>query len=216
MIQTLSHQQAQMLIHVATDQPLGMNDKESLDAHLRDCAECRSFAQEFARMESALRQTMKKRWQFSARPLPIGSILGWQNKTTFRRALSIAAAPLLIVILALALLLTRGQFSNGGDLTATVIASNVPTPSAQLTHTSAAVNECETVNYIVQDGDTLESIAAKYSISKDAIITFNKLENETLTPFANLMIPLCAQPTASTPTTTLTFTPSLSAAPSTP
>ena len=216
MTQTLSHQQAKRFIHAAADESLPPSEKAALDAHLLNCAECRSFAGEFARMESALRQTMQSRWKLTARPLSIGALLGWQNKTPLRRALSAAAAPILIVILALALLLTRGQFSSGDDLTATVIATNIPTPSAQLTRANTAVNECETVNYIVQDGDTLESIAAKYSISKDAIVAFNNLKSETLSLSANLTIPLCVRQTTSTPSTTLTFTPSLSAVPSTP
>lgn len=216
MIQTLSHLQAQMFIQASADESLAPNEKSALDAHLLECAECRSFAQEFARVESALRQTMQNRWNLSARPLPIGVILGWQNRAPILRALSMAAAPLLVVILALVFLLTNGSFSNGNELTATVIATNIPTPSAQLMRTNTSVNECETVHYIVQKGDTLEDIAAKYSISKEEIVSFNNLERETLTPSIDLAIPLCQRQTTSTPSTTMTFTPSISAVSSTP
>ncbi len=216
MIQTLSHQQAQKFIHAAADSSLKPSENTALEIHLRECAECRSFAQEFTRMESALRQTMRHRWNASIRPIHLERILGWQKKTPFRHALSIAAAPAMVALLVFAILLTRGPFSSGSDLTATVIATNIPTPSAQLTHTNTAASDCASVYYTVQNGDTLESISAAFSVSKDAIVRFNDLHGEQLTLSSILIIPLCERQFTSTPTTTLTFTPSISAVPSTP
>jgi len=216
MTQTLSHQQAQKFIHASVDSSLGPSEKAALETHLRDCAECRSFALEFTQVESALRQAMRRRWNVSMRPIHLERILGWQNMSPFRRALSIAAAPVMAALLVFAILLTRGSFSSGSAQTASVIVTNIPTPSAQLTQANTATNGCESIDYTVKDGDTVESISAAFSVSKDAIVRFNDLHSERLTPSSVLIIPLCERQFTSTPTTTLTFTPSISAIPSTP
>lgn len=211
----ISHQQAQTYLQTATDESLRADEKALLDAHLLGCGVCRAYANEIARLESALRTTMQHRWDVPSLPLRLDQILNWQKTTSLRRVPSMLAAPILVVLLVLfAVTLTRGQLTsrvNAATASATVVVTTVPTPSAQLTHINTAIAKCTNVIYTIQDGDTLESISAAYSISKEEITEYNNLESEQLTPFAYLILPICDHQTTSTPSTTLTYTPSISA-----
>ena len=80
-----------------------------------------------------------------------------------------------------------------------------PAPSNTLNATEAAAADCNKVEVIVKDGDTLGKIAANYAVSSNSIIAYNGKPNDTVYVGEKLVIPLCEQhletvtPTANPP-----------------
>lgn len=67
-----------------------------------------------------------------------------------------------------------------------------PTPlGSPMATVREVVIDCERENYTVKAGDTLEGIANKYNIPKDAIVFFNGLTRNQLEAGMQLAIPLC-------------------------
>jgi LysM repeat protein len=79
-----------------------------------------------------------------------------------------------------------------------------PQPSVTMSSNQATQNACETVEYTVQDNDTLGKIAANYAVSIEAIKNYNGLVNDNVYSGNTLTIPLCQRelPNAPTPTPT--------------
>ena len=82
--------------------------------------------------------------------------------------------------------------------------TNTPFPTATLNPTEQLVADCEKVNYEVQVGDTLSTIAANYQVPIDAIIVWNGLTTDGVFSGQQLVIPLCERNLVggSTPTPT--------------
>lgn len=80
-----------------------------------------------------------------------------------------------------------------------------PFPTATLSGLDATLAACESVNYTVQDGDTLSDISTNYAVPISAIQEYNALPNTTVYSGLNLVIPLCER--AATPGPTPTPTP---------
>jgi LysM repeat protein len=115
----------------------------------------------------------------------------------------------------------RGLSSN--NETATVLptpnglvsnAATSPTPSMQTTLTDLALPACKTVYYVVEQNDTLESIALRHGVTKEEILAFNpydiNLTANTLFSGMSLRIPVCEGTparTAKVSGNTLTITP---------
>lgn len=68
-----------------------------------------------------------------------------------------------------------------------------PEPTKTLDPTQQAQADCQTLNYIVKENDTLGAVAANYAVSKEAIIAYTGLTNENLWVGQMLIIPLCEQ-----------------------
>ena len=66
-----------------------------------------------------------------------------------------------------------------------------PFPTATLSGIDATLAACETINYTVQENDTLSSIANNYNVPIDAIKEFNGMPNNTVFSGLNIVIPLC-------------------------
>jgi LysM repeat protein len=64
-------------------------------------------------------------------------------------------------------------------------------PSATLGAQEATLAACKTNNYTVQEGDTLTTIAQKFSASKDVIKKYNGLVNDVVQLGQKLEIPTC-------------------------
>lgn len=77
--------------------------------------------------------------------------------------------------------------------------TNTPEPA------EATRQACERVNYIVQENDTLSSIAANYAVSMEAIKEWNGLTTDNVFLGQTLVIPLCMR--AATPGPSPTPTP---------
>lgn len=80
-----------------------------------------------------------------------------------------------------------------------------PYPTATLSGIEATIDACEKVNYTVQEGDTLSTIAQNYAVPISAIKDYNGLVNNTVYADLNLVIPLCER--AATPGPSPTPTP---------
>lgn len=70
-----------------------------------------------------------------------------------------------------------------------------PTPSPQPTNTLNATQQaqidCEKIEYIVKDGDTLGGIAGNYGVNQAAIRAFNAMISDVVMVGMQLNIPLC-------------------------
>jgi LysM repeat protein len=80
-------------------------------------------------------------------------------------------------------------------------------PSATLSAADATEQACEKASYVVQDNDTLSSIANSYNVPMAVIIEYNGLSSETVFSGMTLTIPLCQQFPTPGPTPTATLPP---------
>ncbi len=76
-----------------------------------------------------------------------------------------------------------------------------PEPTRTPNATEMAQAECEKMDYIVKDGDTLSSIAANYGITMASVRAYNGLNSDVVYVSQKLVIPLCEQ-VVETPTPT--------------
>lgn len=81
----------------------------------------------------------------------------------------------------------------------TPTASPAPTTTPNATEQAAA--DCQKVDVIVKDGDTLGSIASNYAVSAASIQAYNNKQNDIVIVGEKLVIPLCEQ-NLETPTPT--------------
>ncbi|PKN94232.1 MAG: hypothetical protein CVU44_07475 [Chloroflexi bacterium HGW-Chloroflexi-6] len=85
-----------------------------------------------------------------------------------------------------------------------------PTATPTLPSTATQKAGCNEILYTTQVGDTLESIAAKFSVAPDTIMADNQINTENMPAGLSLVISIC-QPATSTstnePTGTMTFAP---------
>lgn len=86
-----------------------------------------------------------------------------------------------------------------------------PTPTLAPTETlspaEATAAACETIEYKVQSGDTLQGIASSYNVSMDAIKIYNGLTSDIVYSGLPLVIPLCERLPTPGPTPTATNPP---------
>jgi len=82
-----------------------------------------------------------------------------------------------------------------------------PQPTATLSDAEKTDIACETINYTVQSGDTLSSIADTYNVSMATIRDYNTLLTDTVYEGQTLMIPLCLREPTPGPTPTPTQLP---------
>jgi LysM repeat protein len=92
-----------------------------------------------------------------------------------------------------------------------------PTPTMALLPTStldpvqAAISNCNTVIYVVQQGDSLSGIALNYGVPIEEIKVFNGLANNSVFTGSPLTIPLCKRAATPGPSPTPTTPPPYSA-----
>jgi LysM repeat protein len=216
----ITHPKAQSLLQAAADSALAPQDEICLNDHLAECDQCRQYARRLSKLEDSLRQFTRSRWNQTSEPLStekIKSRLAKAEKQAYNLR-TISAFSVAIVVLAFVFILTinhpsaiRNIPAALGNLSPTPEEPALtPTPSIKGTTTVPTAKECNDLAYLVQENDTLEDIAARHSISKEAIKMHNGLSTDTLIVNMVLTIPLCEEtPTNSTltPTTTTTITP---------
>ena len=217
----ISHEEAHKLIQFDRDQPLSPREKRTLQNHLEICPECRMFAEGIREVETLLLPAMRNHWNLQPVPLPLEAVMG-------KRTTQLQSSPILVIRTALmsiifaAFVFSAWQFAFSSPQTSTPLPVSVlpiPTPSGQSTSTQIRFSNCEEITYQVQEHDTLEGIAAQFSISKDKIIALNHLSTESLFPNMALVIPRChLTPTVTIHPSTLTttFTPLTRTTTSTP
>jgi predicted anti-sigma-YlaC factor YlaD len=209
----ITHAQAQSYLQTAADRMLASEEKTALESHLENCAICRAYQNDLGKLETALERVMHARWDTVPVHLSMEKTAGRQNKLetfTLRRILPLACAPLLAtIVILLAVGLIRWQVLSGKATSlpsATLTATIVPTPSTQLINMNASVSDCAKTIYTVQVGDTLDSIARKFSIPKETLQEANGLKTEQISVSEQLVIQLCDPTPSLSPTTTLTYT----------
>ena len=208
----ITHAEARQLIQFHMDQGLKPHEENMLQTHLNDCRECRSFAEEIKELESILLPTMKRHWNLEPAPLSIAFII--ENKTSrWLTSILLTTRTVLISIVFVAFVLSAWQFTRSNNRTSNPMPASdlpIPTPSEQSTSTKISLPNCEERLYPVQENDTLESIALRFSVSKEKIMSINNMSDETVRNKMDLLIPICASTPTGTihpSTLTLTFTP---------
>jgi len=223
----ITHQKARSLIQAAADQKLQPAEKSSLDAHLEICKECSDYASELSELEKDLRRALHANWDNQQPALSLQKIIApstlkrfWNNvfdQSGIMGKATVAAALLLGYFFITNIIGIESPIS--GKETATSlptpnemlsIYSTSPTPSAQFTLLETSTRSCESFIYIVQENDTLESIAVRHETTQETIIEFNNLTSDIVFTGQELAIPLCKNTpshTATTPGGITTITP---------
>lgn len=217
----ITHEQARKLIQRNADEALNPHAKLLLSAHLEECSECSAYDQEIHEVESILSPMMKRQWNLQPIPLSMSVIAAKKNPhATPTKILTMRTAMITIVLTAF--IFNLWQFAASGkqimnQLPAGI--SAVPTPSIQSTSTKLTFENCEMMLYTVQRNDTLASIANQFAVSKEQIMSINKMTTETVITSKQLMIPDCnftPTSTVNAAALTTTYTPTLSSLVSTP
>jgi len=205
----ITHGEARKFIQFNTDKALDSQGKAALSAHLKDCIECRAYAQDIEVVEGLLQSVMKRQWNLQPAPLSIKGFVAKKDSKRQRSAI-LATRTAMAGIVFVALVFTAWQFALSGGPTSSQLPAGVlpvPTPSTQSTSTKIMLQNCEVTLYRVQEDDTLASIAYQFSISKEDIMSINNMKTETVNPSMNLRIPICdSTPTGTVDPATLTIT----------
>lgn len=207
----ITHEEAYRLIHFKADKALDGIHEEKLRAHLKVCMECRDYLEGIKDTEAVLKQTLGKQWGADPLPLQMGVVYEKLNSRksvntimTIRKALAGIAVMMFAFI--------AWQSMNAVDpalrQSPPSEALLVPTPSTQYTVTHVLPEHCQEIPYVIQEGDTLESIARQFSVSLEAIRSANHLTGESINAIQELIVPICEKtPTITTHPPTFTTTP---------
>jgi hypothetical protein len=205
----ITHAEAHRLIQFDLDRRLDPEKQKSLFSPLEECDACREYAVDMRAMENRLRELMNKQWNHQGPlPLSIDSIKAQNNiHGSASNLFQWRTAVLSMVLVAFSFIiwqLTATSFDSSGQNPSTILP--VPTPST-LTTASLASPTCEWTLHKAEESDTLEGIALQYSVSKQAIMSLNGMDSESVYESMEIKIPQCdvtPTMTAHFPTTTLT------------
>jgi LysM repeat protein len=217
----ITHEEARRLIQFSMDQMLKPQEKNTLQIHLEDCMECRSFFADIKAVEKYLVPAMVQHWNLHPAPLSLAS-LNNKKKSQQQSSIILATRTAIISIVFVAFIFSAWQLSGSYGRSSTPMPVSllpIPTPSGQSTSTKVSLPNCEELRYQVQEHDTLESIAIQFSISKDKLMAINNLRTDSLSTKTELLIPVCNSTPMGTvhpSTLTTTFTPLFGPTTSTP
>jgi hypothetical protein len=172
-------------------------------------------------VETLLLPVMRKHWNLQPAPLSIAALIKNKN-SRWRSSILLTTRTALISIVFAMFVFSAWQFARSGSQTSRSMPISllpIPTPSGQSTSTMISLQNCEETMYPVQENDTLESIALRFSISKTRLMSINNMKDETVRAKMSLRIPICQfKPTGTVhpSTLTITFTPFLDSTTSTP
>jgi LysM repeat protein len=222
----ITHQQARRFLQTAADQPLGADEKSALDAHLAICTDCSTYASNLTELEARLRSVLHAQMDSQQPALDLHAItypssakFAWKYfvyQTHAMGKITIVVALLLGYFVIANIFGIKLPISERETPTIlptpnalALMNATSPTPSIQSTLTGSTVQACETLAYIVQADDTLESIAVRHGTNKDMILEYNKmyasfLSANTVFTGMELAIPVCKSTPSRTATTTIT------------
>jgi hypothetical protein len=217
----ITHEETRSLIHLDLDGGLRASQKQTLESHLAVCPECQRYADSLRKMETVLQPLLQRQWNRQPVPLSMSAIsASSKSKMPDRMILAtrIAAIGVMFtVFLFSAWQFTLSRLSEPRPVLASVPPAAIPSTSSQLAGTVTQSLNCAETRYIVEEHDTLASIADKFSIAKVELLTANRLRTEDLFSGMKLIIPLCRfTPTVNALTITYTYTPVSSPILSTP
>lgn len=215
----LTHTEAHSLIHLAADGALTIDQQKVLKEHVESCLECRRYAQSIGNVEAFLHQLLQRQWNRQPIPLAIGLLISKSSHKAADEMLFVTRIAALSVVFMLfvfsAWQFTISKSSISAPAQANVPLIPVPSTSTHLTATNTLGQPCEQTTYVVQENDTLASIALRFAVSKAELMQANRMNTEVLNTGMWLTIPSC-KPTPTTDTLTRTFTPVLNTITSTP
>jgi hypothetical protein len=207
----ITHEEAHRLIQFKTDSGLTTSNEEKLSAHLKGCKECQRYLETLKETETALRQTMHKQWNIRPLPLHVDVIYAKAHEGIGANILLTTRTALIgfaFVMFAFITWQSMSTSNNTAQAPLSTMPIMIPTPATQHTSTNTQESDCTEIQYVIQKGDTLESIASQFSVSRETIITANHLTNEAIDPAGELVIPICgSKPTSTTHPPAFTITP---------
>jgi LysM repeat protein len=216
----ITHQKAHALLQAAADQPLEVDEKSALDAHLAKCKECSDYATGLMNLEAGLRRAFHTQWdsqrpnlnlQATTHPSPAKLI--WN---TFLRQTNAMVKVTIVAVLVLGYIVIANLFGiklpiSSNETPTTVptpselplVLAISPTPSTQFTLTGSTAEVCETITYIVQENDTLAYIALQHGTTEEVLLESNNLNSNTVFTGMELVIPQCNGTPSQAATTTI-------------
>ena len=214
----MTHEEARTLIHLLLDAPLNNQQKKLLEAHLASCAQCRQYEDSLRSLEAILSPLLQRQWTQQPVPFPVGLVLS-RNHTKTSDSMIWASRIAALGVMFMIFVFSAWQFTigrpSGNPVQANVPLIPVPSTATQLVATNTLNETCEDSIYVIQQDDTLASIAMKFGTTKAQLIQANRMTSETVRTGVKLIIPLC-KPTPTTQTLTKTFTPVLGTITATP
>jgi len=216
---SITHDEARRLIQFRADEDLKEFDKNLLETHLRSCTECQNYEANLNDLELTLRPLLRRKWSHYALPYSTTRVVTGVSQKYIQNiffATRIVAMGLICIVFLINIWpLTKpgGQ----GSIQPSANIPLIPTPSLQSTQTKINYQKCEPILYEVQQGDTLTSIAARFSVAPQEIKNANQLKGETLKKSMHLSISVCDTTPSGTPNIVSTaFTPLLESTTLTP
>jgi len=203
---SITHEQAQSLIQSSLDRALNSEERDTLSGHLQACADCQVFSDEMKELEHSIRSAFLERYGTARPHLNMDSIIGKNQKFSFKRLVTTGLAAAFLVLSATQLM----QLSNASAPDTPAIFAPVPTPSPQMTRTQLVQAGCEEIRYIIQEGDTLESLSNQFSISYETLLEGNEFLATSIVPGMEISLSICgtqAYKSPSPPTLTITAAP---------
>jgi predicted anti-sigma-YlaC factor YlaD len=220
----ITHEQAQKLIQLHMDQALNSQESAVLSAHLRDCRDCQTYANEVSEVKRLLPSLLKKQWARTPAPLSIKALA--EKKLKRQSSINLLTTRTAAIgFVVIALFFSVWQFASSGSAVSNplpLMAPPVPTPLTQTAlsiDTTMTLENCKLVLYIVQGNDTLAGIADQFSVPEEEILAANSLEAKAVRPAMELVVPICNfTPTGTVhpATFTTTYTPIIQLNTSTP
>ena len=216
----IAHEEAHTLIQFNTDGELKTQQKQILVSHLDACAECQQYADSIKGVESILRPMLQRQWSTQHLPLSIGALTAKQNSTSERLIVATRIAGFAVVFIGF--FFGAWNFTVSSRRTPTPFLPNVPVIPTAFTSTVTAGTEssfknCGMTSYLVQPGDSVASIAYRFSVPMDDILQVNAMQTEIVSTGETLLIPMCNfTPTNPAIAHTTTFTPVLYSTTTTP
>jgi hypothetical protein len=210
----ITHEEVRRLINIRADLSLDANTGSILDAHLNKCIECKRYASELDDLEILLRK-MNRSLNLRPTPLRLDQITHRSRDTAFGFLKNTMVTRIVTIVTAfIAVAIVTWQFFSASVASPTIpyTAIPIPTPSTSLTSTKSNILflNCGYLSYQVQEGDTLDDIALRFSIPKETIMDFNEIKEENINPAMQIRIPICDHTptvTIDTPNSTITITP---------
>jgi hypothetical protein len=209
---SITHEEARRLIQSQEDDALKGVEMSVLAAHLNICRECQKYADSINELDSTLRPLLERKWNSYPLPHSIGHVIS-RRSNRLAQSIFFATRIAAMGVICIAFLFNIWQFTQSGGKGTNPPSADIPlipTPSMQSATPKVMGQQCGPIVYKVRKNDTLESIAAQFSISTDEIIQVNHLRTATLNTSMKLSIHDCSPtPPRMAKTVTTTFTPLL-------
>jgi len=215
----ITHEEARRLIQFKADDSLSTTNEQNLSEHLNACTECQGYFGAVKQTESTLRQILRKQWNVHPLPLQMEAVYAKVNLTPGTSILLTTRKALIGVAFVMVAFITWQSMTSNSSSAQTPLGTVplIPTPSTQYTATNTLQSDCKEVRYVVQPGDTLDSVAQHFSTSKESIIAANRLTSDAINPTEEMIIPFCeSTPTSTTHPPTFTITPNFETISTTP